>query len=191
MKAGLEGWLIWFLTKHGDPKPWSPEEVQIYLAFLRKSVYSSMPLIPIPLHSKPTHKPVTARTPRTGAISCHLKTLPLPPALCFFRVLTLVTESLIRTGTSTKEPSVSGPRSLSSRPSKRRTLSLKVSRKRLGGHSGTVCLFLSIVAFSNDCENVGRKHCCSEIWLWRGKVVGRTSKAVSGTDGTPCSSQRA
>ena len=36
MKAGLEGWLMWFLTKHGDPKPWSPEEVHIYLALLRK-----------------------------------------------------------------------------------------------------------------------------------------------------------
>ncbi|KAF3384708.1 Secondary metabolism regulator LAE1 [Penicillium rolfsii] len=33
--AGLEGWAMWLLTKYGDPKPWTPEEVQIYLAKVR------------------------------------------------------------------------------------------------------------------------------------------------------------
>ena len=33
---GMEGWILWLLTKYGSPKPWSVEEVQVHLAHLRK-----------------------------------------------------------------------------------------------------------------------------------------------------------
>jgi hypothetical protein len=31
-KAGLEGWAMWLLTKHGLPVPWLREEVMVYVA---------------------------------------------------------------------------------------------------------------------------------------------------------------
>lgn len=33
--AAIEGWAMWLLTKFGDPEPWTPDEVQIYLAKVR------------------------------------------------------------------------------------------------------------------------------------------------------------
>ncbi|KAJ5152055.1 hypothetical protein N7492_010350 [Penicillium capsulatum] len=35
---GLEGWCMFLLTKFGTPEPWSPEEVQVYVARLRQEV---------------------------------------------------------------------------------------------------------------------------------------------------------
>jgi hypothetical protein len=37
-KTGLEGWAMWLLTKHGLPTPWSPEEVQVYVAKVRNEM---------------------------------------------------------------------------------------------------------------------------------------------------------
>ena len=39
-KTGLECWMLWYLTKHGQPKPWTPEQVQVWLALMRRFVYS-------------------------------------------------------------------------------------------------------------------------------------------------------
>lgn len=36
--SGMEGWCMWLLTKFGSPQPWTKEEVQIYLAKLRKDI---------------------------------------------------------------------------------------------------------------------------------------------------------
>lgn len=36
--AGFEGWLMWLLTRFGAPKPWSTEEVQVYLAHCRQEL---------------------------------------------------------------------------------------------------------------------------------------------------------
>lgn len=33
--AALEGWAMWLLTHFGEPKPWTKEEVQVYLAKVR------------------------------------------------------------------------------------------------------------------------------------------------------------
>ncbi|KAJ5220978.1 uncharacterized protein N7469_009865 [Penicillium citrinum] len=33
--AALEGWAMWLLTHHGEPEPWTKEEVQVYLAKVR------------------------------------------------------------------------------------------------------------------------------------------------------------
>jgi hypothetical protein len=33
--VALEGWAMWLLTKAGAPEPWTPEEVQVYLAAIR------------------------------------------------------------------------------------------------------------------------------------------------------------
>ena len=38
MKAGLEGWMMHYLTHYGEPAPWTPDQAQVYLAFLRKCV---------------------------------------------------------------------------------------------------------------------------------------------------------
>lgn len=37
-KAGLEGWAMWLLTKHGLPQPWSSEEVLVYVANVRNEI---------------------------------------------------------------------------------------------------------------------------------------------------------
>lgn len=39
-KTGLEGWMLWYLTKHGQPEPWTPQPVQVWLALMRRFVYS-------------------------------------------------------------------------------------------------------------------------------------------------------
>ncbi|KAJ5263463.1 hypothetical protein N7478_011068 [Penicillium angulare] len=36
--AALEGWAMWLLTHHGEPKPWTKEEVQVFLAKVRKEL---------------------------------------------------------------------------------------------------------------------------------------------------------
>lgn len=36
--AGLEGWAMWLLTHFGEPEPWTKEEVQLYLAKVRKEL---------------------------------------------------------------------------------------------------------------------------------------------------------
>ncbi|KAI9825141.1 MAG: hypothetical protein M1819_000599 [Sarea resinae] len=36
--AGLEGWAMWLLTHYGAPKPWSSEEVLVYVASVRKEL---------------------------------------------------------------------------------------------------------------------------------------------------------
>lgn len=36
--SGMEGWCMWLLTKFGSPQPWTKEEVQIYVAKLRKDI---------------------------------------------------------------------------------------------------------------------------------------------------------
>ncbi|KAJ5827961.1 uncharacterized protein N7525_006214 [Penicillium rubens] len=33
--TALEGWVMWLLTKFGEPEPWTKEEVQVYLARVR------------------------------------------------------------------------------------------------------------------------------------------------------------
>jgi len=33
--AALEGWAMWLLTHFGEPRPWTKEEVQVYLAQVR------------------------------------------------------------------------------------------------------------------------------------------------------------
>lgn len=33
--SGLEGWCLWLLTRFGEPKPWTKEEVQVYVAKIR------------------------------------------------------------------------------------------------------------------------------------------------------------
>lgn len=34
--SGMEGWCMWLLTKFGAPAPWSPEEVRVFVAKMRK-----------------------------------------------------------------------------------------------------------------------------------------------------------
>lgn len=53
-KQGLEGWVIWFLTHYGDPEPWTIEQVQVYLALMRKSVLLS-PIFPLSNYKSPPH----------------------------------------------------------------------------------------------------------------------------------------
>lgn len=36
--TGLEGWAMWLLTKYGAPKPWTPEEVRVYVATVRNEL---------------------------------------------------------------------------------------------------------------------------------------------------------
>ena len=36
--SGLEGYALFLLTKFGEPEPWLPEEVQVYLAKVRKEI---------------------------------------------------------------------------------------------------------------------------------------------------------
>jgi hypothetical protein len=36
--AALQGWAMWLLTKFGEPRPWTKEEVEIYLAGVRKEL---------------------------------------------------------------------------------------------------------------------------------------------------------
>jgi hypothetical protein len=36
--AGMEGYAMYLLTKHGDPVPWSKEEVQVYVAQMRQAL---------------------------------------------------------------------------------------------------------------------------------------------------------
>lgn len=36
--SGMEGYAMWLLTKFGDPVPWSKEEVQVYVAQMRKQL---------------------------------------------------------------------------------------------------------------------------------------------------------
>lgn len=36
--AGLDGWAMWLLTRHGAPEPWSAEAVQVYVAKVRQEV---------------------------------------------------------------------------------------------------------------------------------------------------------
>lgn len=38
--AAMEGWAMWLLTHHGEPKPWSEDEVQVFLAKVRKELKS-------------------------------------------------------------------------------------------------------------------------------------------------------
>jgi hypothetical protein len=35
---GMEGYGMWLLTKYGDPVPWTKEEVQVYVAKMRKEL---------------------------------------------------------------------------------------------------------------------------------------------------------
>lgn len=37
-KQGLEGWCMWLLTTSGAPKPWSVEEVNVWLEKVRKEI---------------------------------------------------------------------------------------------------------------------------------------------------------
>lgn len=36
--TALEGWAMWLLTHYGPPKPWTKEEVQVYLAKVRSEL---------------------------------------------------------------------------------------------------------------------------------------------------------
>ena len=36
--SGLDGWAMWLLTRYGAPEPWSPEEVQVYVAKVRQEM---------------------------------------------------------------------------------------------------------------------------------------------------------
>ncbi|KKA18599.1 hypothetical protein T310_7458 [Rasamsonia emersonii CBS 393.64] len=36
--TGLEGWAMWLLTKYGAPKPWTSEEVRVYVAKVRNEL---------------------------------------------------------------------------------------------------------------------------------------------------------
>lgn len=36
--SGLEGYAMWLLTNYGAPEPWTKDEVQIYLAQVRKEL---------------------------------------------------------------------------------------------------------------------------------------------------------
>lgn len=36
--SGMEGWCMWLLTKFGSPVPWTKEEVQVYVANMRKEL---------------------------------------------------------------------------------------------------------------------------------------------------------
>ena len=38
--SGLEGYALFKLTKFGDPQPWSPEEVLVYVAKARNEMVS-------------------------------------------------------------------------------------------------------------------------------------------------------
>ena len=38
IRAGMEGYAMYLLTKYGDPQPWSAEEVQVFLAGVRKEL---------------------------------------------------------------------------------------------------------------------------------------------------------
>lgn len=33
--SGMEGWCMWLLTKFGEPKPWTKDEVDVYVAKMR------------------------------------------------------------------------------------------------------------------------------------------------------------
>lgn len=33
--CGLEGWCMWLLTRYGSPRPWTKEEVLVYVAKMR------------------------------------------------------------------------------------------------------------------------------------------------------------
>ena len=39
--AALEGWAMWLLTHFGEPVPWMKEEVQVYLAKVRRDLKDS------------------------------------------------------------------------------------------------------------------------------------------------------
>lgn len=36
--SGMEGWIMYFLTKWGTPKPWTKEEVQVLVAKVRTEI---------------------------------------------------------------------------------------------------------------------------------------------------------
>ena len=36
--AGLDGWAMWLLTKHGAPEPWSADQVRVYVANVRNEL---------------------------------------------------------------------------------------------------------------------------------------------------------
>lgn len=36
--SGMEGWCMWLLTRFGAPKPWSKDEVMVYLDELRAEI---------------------------------------------------------------------------------------------------------------------------------------------------------
>lgn len=37
-KTGLEGWSMWLLTKFGTPRPWTMEQVHVYVAKTRADI---------------------------------------------------------------------------------------------------------------------------------------------------------
>ena len=59
IKAGIEGYAMYLLTKFGDPQPWSAEEVQVFLAKVRKEMEKGY-------HCYLTFKRVWARKPLEG-----------------------------------------------------------------------------------------------------------------------------
>ncbi|KAJ5110544.1 hypothetical protein N7532_001079 [Penicillium argentinense] len=60
--SGLEGYAMWLLTKFGAPEPWSPEEVQVYLAGVRKEIKSTS------THGYGYARRVWARKPTAGEV---------------------------------------------------------------------------------------------------------------------------
>lgn len=41
-KEGLEGWLMYVLTRYGVPKPWSPEEVTVYVGMCQNLLHPTV-----------------------------------------------------------------------------------------------------------------------------------------------------
>ncbi|KAJ5720493.1 uncharacterized protein N7483_008427 [Penicillium malachiteum] len=60
--TGMEGYAMWLLTKFGAPEPWTPEEVQVYLAHVRADLKNPK------IHGWEYARRVWARKPRKDEI---------------------------------------------------------------------------------------------------------------------------
>ncbi|KAJ5238532.1 hypothetical protein N7468_003151 [Penicillium chermesinum] len=73
--TALEGWAMWLLTHHGAPKPWTREEVQVYLAKIREELRDPH------IHAYELARRVWARKPtleEQKAKEAKVKTEPAP-----------------------------------------------------------------------------------------------------------------
>ncbi|KAJ5215109.1 hypothetical protein N7468_010788 [Penicillium chermesinum] len=60
--SGMEGWVMWLLTKHGAPKPWTKEAVYVYCAKVRNEINNAN------YHAYHKARRVWARKPFPGEV---------------------------------------------------------------------------------------------------------------------------